>query len=697
MFAFLLYFPYFCGINMRRLLTLIIALFALATMAQTLHFHQLTVKDGLLHNAITTLAEDGKGNIWVATHGGLLSYDGMQFTTIPIDELPDRRVDRINRAADGTMWVQCFERHQQVSRYDTVTHHFVTYNVSDLSDSLRQQAVQPLNRTFADTRTSRVWTIEKRQLLQLDTLRPNTQTTYIGKTATDAGLKDETFYSLLLDQQGILWAGSANNGLFYADTRQSYYRRLMCQPNPIVRATFKDSKGILWIAIGDQQLLNVSKGSNITNHVVYPMTDSIEGRRVRDIVEDSKGRLWIGTRDGLYKKEAASTDIQRVPIAKDTLVSVFCLCIDKKGHLWMGTDQGLFCLSLDDRQLQVEHVDSIPTLIGKIAADDNHLWIATENGLYCRADNKTTQWYQEATHAIVTDARGQMWVGTDNGLLRITEQGVQHVKTAVDGHIVKDLICWRDFLWCSHEQGLCCVNIYTGRSTILRTEHNEYLDGSACVDASTGTLYFGGTMGIDCIDADKLDEKLRSGITQLWMEEISEELKEKSEEPASPTWYYWLMGLLISGTLAYLYFIKRKQKKTPTETEQLLPKESIPEQSLIPDVPSPIRNLSPFILKATAIAEVHIADADFTAEQMAQELAMSRTKLFMLMKKETGKAVMEFVRDIRLEHAAEMLKNDIPVADITMACGFSDPSSFRRSFAKKYGVNPSQYRSKHKT
>lgn len=146
---------------MRRLLTLIIALFALATMAQTLHFHQLTVKDGLLHNAITTLAEDGKGNIWVATHGGLLSYDGMQFTTIPIDELPDRRVDRINRAADGTMWVQCFERHQQVSRYDTVTHHFVTYNVSDLSDSLRQQAVQPLNRTFADTRTSRVWTDRK--------------------------------------------------------------------------------------------------------------------------------------------------------------------------------------------------------------------------------------------------------------------------------------------------------------------------------------------------------------------------------------------------------------------------------------------------------------------------------------------------------------------------------------------------------
>ena len=79
---------------------------------------------------------------------------------------------------------------------------------------------------------------------------------------------------------------------------------------------------------------------------------------------------------------------------------------------------------------------------------------------------------------------------------------------------------------------------------------------------------------------------------------------------------------------------------------------------------------------------------------MAQELAMSRTKLFLLMKKETGKAVMEFVRDIRLDYAAQQLAAGTPVSEIYMACGFSDPSSFRRSFVKKFGINPSQYREK---
>ena len=720
---------------MKKLLTILFVLVALVMEGQTLHFHQLTVKDGLPHNSIITLAQDAKGDIWVATQVGLMRYDGRQFNVIPSDGLPDKRVDRINLAQDGTMWVQCFERHQQVSRYDTLARRFVTYDVGDLSESLRQQAVLPLNRTFADPRSSRVWTIEKRQLLQTDTLKPESQFAYTGQTAIEAGLKDETFYSLLLDRQGILWAGSANNGLFFAYTRHSHYRRMVCQPNPLVRATCMDSKGTLWIAIGDQQLLALPKASRETTHVDYPMTDSVEGRRLCVIVEDAKRRLWLGTHDGLYMKEPAATTFRRMEIASDTSIAVYSLCLDKEESLWIGTNRGVYLLKPDDRQPLAELVDSTGSTIHKIAVDKNRLWIATAKGLYCRTDGKTTQWYGDAAHAIVTDARGQTWVGTDNGLIQVCEQGVKPVSTAADGHIVKDLICWRDFLWCIHEQGLCCINIYTGQSTVLHTEHNEYLDGSACIDSRTGTLYFGGTMGIDCLQADSLDEQLRSGIAQLWLEEISEELRMKSEESATPTWYYWLIGLLMvlmaGAWFAYIYNKRRKQEETPLETEQPLPeelpeelpKEPIPadaptlSRSLIPaDAPArpsgtlssertrslipadaPTRSLSPFVLKATAIAEAHIADADFTAEQMAQELAMSRTKLFHLMKNETGKAVMEFVRDIRLDYAARQLMAGTRVGEVYMACGFSDPSSFRRSFAKKFGINPSQYRKQQKT
>ena len=125
-------------------------------------------------------------------------------------------------------------------------------------------------------------------------------------------------------------------------------------------------------------------------------------------------------------------------------------------------------------------------------------------------------WSKIPTHSITTDPTGQIWVGTDDGLMRVTEQGVQPVSTAADGHTVKNLICWREFLWCSHEQGLCCVNIYTGRSTILHTEHNEYLDGSACMDPQTNTIYFGGTLGIDCLVADRFMMMLDRGDFMSW-------------------------------------------------------------------------------------------------------------------------------------------------------------------------------------
>lgn len=664
---------------MKKILTIIFTFIALVTTAQTLHFHQLTVKDGLPHNSIITLAEDAKGDIWVATHGGLLKYDGRQFHKLPFEELPDKRVDRINRAPDGTMWVQCFELHKQVSRYDTLTNHFVTYNVEDLSDSLRKQVVLPLNRTFADTRSSRVWTIEKRQLWQTDTLKANSAFAYTEQTGRDAGLKDETFYSLVLDSDGILWAGSANNGLFFADTRQSHYRRLVCQPAPMVRVTYKDSKGTLWIGIGDQQLLTLPQGSNVTTRIDYPMTDSVEGRRIRAIIEDNKQRIWMGTHDGLYVKEASAAAFSRVALSAKP-VAVYCFYNDDNKQLWIGTERGLYSLALDEQQLQAQLVDSTITAIGHIATDGKGLWISKENGLYYRTDGITEVISKRPTHSVVTDPRGQIWAGTDNGLVRITKQSIEPVSTVADGHTVKGILCWRDFLWCSYEQGLFCVNIYTGQSTILHTEHNEYLSGSTCIDTKTGCLYFGGTMGIDCLQADSLEEKLRSGVAQLWLEEVSETLTIAKRETAFLSWRYAVL-LVVIGSVAIggVFYLRRKKKKTPLETEQPLPKEP-----------------SPFILKATAIAEAHIADTDFTAEQMAQELAMSRTKLFMLMKKENGKAVMEFVRDIRLEYAARQLAAGTPVGEIYMACGFSDPSSFRRSFAKKFGVNPSQYREQQK-
>jgi len=658
---------------MRILLTAIFSILLTAIHAQPLRFHHLTVKDGLPHNGVIALGQDASGHIWVATFRGLCIYNGQQFIPLPTSQLPDSRVDRIHRDSKGTMWVQCFEHHDEVSYYDTLSNRFFTYKLSNMPDSIRQFAVPPYIRTFTDPHSSTVWTVDKHLLWQRDTLHPAEQFAYTKQRAIDAGLLDESVNTLLLDKWNTLWVGTVSNGLFFADTRHSHYRRIALCPTPLARAVCMDRKGILWTAVGPDGLKKVIPP--YYESVSYPMTDSIEGRFVRTILEDDQQNLWMATHGGLYVKASDKDEFQRIILQKSRGEQVYSLCRDSQGRLWIGAGAGLFRLDSNKQGTPVL-IDSLRCFILDMAIDGTGLWMATEEGLFCRNTNgQVTQWSHEAARVVEVDAAGGVWIGTDNGICHISGKELQHVASPADGHIVKSLKCRHDFVWCSYDQGICCINIYTHKTTLLRTEYNEYIERSGFLDARNGNIYFGGTHGIDCFAADSLDGQLRSTASQLWLEERIEELDMRGSASAVPAWSFMLMLLIgVGGFGCTLYYIRRR-RKTANDAE-------LPET----------KAESPFILKATAIAEAHIADTEFTAEQMAQEMAMSRSKLFVIMKTETGKAVMEFVRDIRLDYAARLLKEGIPVSEISIKCGFSDPSSFSRSFTRKFGTPPSQYR-----
>ena len=63
----------------------------------------------------------------------------------------------------------------------------------------------------------------------------------------------------------------------------------------------------------------------------------------------------------------------------------------------------------------------------------------------------------------------------------------------------------------------------------------------------------------------------------------------------------------------------------------------------------------------------------------------------------TGKLPKAYITDIQMEKAQELLRSNrnMMIADIAMQCGFTGASSFVRTFKKKYGVTPTQYREQH--
>lgn len=98
-----------------------------------------------------------------------------------------------------------------------------------------------------------------------------------------------------------------------------------------------------------------------------------------------------------------------------------------------------------------------------------------------------------------------------------------------------------------------------------------------------------------------------------------------------------------------------------------------------------------FVEKATDIVLDNISNTDFSIDALCREMAMSRTLFYSRLKSLTGRAPQEFIRIIRLERAAELLKNGGSVVDVSEATGFINVKYFSTVFKKYFGIQPSRY------
>ena len=82
---------------------------------------------------------------------------------------------------------------------------------------------------------------------------------------------------------------------------------------------------------------------------------------------------------------------------------------------------------------------------------------------------------------------------------------------------------------------------------------------------------------------------------------------------------------------------------------------------------------------------------------LAAHVHLSREYLSRCFKQYTGKNISEFLLEIRMSRAKEMLRiSSYSVADIGVYCGYPSVSNFQKTFKKYVGIPPSEYRKKHK-
>lgn len=91
----------------------------------------------------------------------------------------------------------------------------------------------------------------------------------------------------------------------------------------------------------------------------------------------------------------------------------------------------------------------------------------------------------------------------------------------------------------------------------------------------------------------------------------------------------------------------------------------------------------------------NLTDSDFNVEQLARELSISRAQLFRRMKEITGIPTSEFIRNLRLEQAARLLRDGkINVSQVAYSVGFNSQTHFSTLFKKHFGKTPTEYADK---
>lgn len=99
-----------------------------------------------------------------------------------------------------------------------------------------------------------------------------------------------------------------------------------------------------------------------------------------------------------------------------------------------------------------------------------------------------------------------------------------------------------------------------------------------------------------------------------------------------------------------------------------------------------------FLNRAKELVECNLSDYTFTVEKMADGMHLSRTQLLRKLKALTGLSPNDFIKNIRLARAAEMIRNRMDtITQIGYSVGFNDQSYFTKCFKKEFGCTPTEY------
>ncbi len=100
--------------------------------------------------------------------------------------------------------------------------------------------------------------------------------------------------------------------------------------------------------------------------------------------------------------------------------------------------------------------------------------------------------------------------------------------------------------------------------------------------------------------------------------------------------------------------------------------------------------------KAMVIVEANLCEPDFKVPTLVREMGMSQSAFYRQIKAITGKSVVEFIKDVRMKRAAQLLTTGkLRVSEVAAQVGMEDLDYFRKTFQSVFNMSPTDYAKQH--
>ena len=657
-----------------------------------------TMGDDTRNRALYMLRDDSHGLFWTTTQDDLYAYryegDGL-LQEFPLTEwYPKGKkiLDQMCLDKNGNIYVAGYTPHTFI----------ITSPIGDIQrlpvDAIRRQTGYPLlaDRAVYDG-SNDIWIWQGRQGLMLynrekDSVEPvpfrcerTIQRSSLGGVWCSDGYSvfhlwqiagkvqreeivqtpEGTHISCLYEKEGEALYVVTDNTLYRLTLPGRQFSALATLPNiPNDIAVSRD--GSIYLALGQEGLCQVSSKGKVQRIDTTHET-------CLSVCTMADGSVWASTLEGnVWHYSPTSEKLSKQPLlCSDHQAAIKSIRVDGLGHVWTMTDQEVCeyapqthafrTFRNTDTSIDVSYFYAIEPI------DPSRICI---NGAGALIEVQSSAELNTQESAQVPILLSSIRV---NGEKRIVANDKKTISLAADE---EDIILYLTTLDHLHASSIRFAYQFEGSQ-----DDWHYLSQ--------------GTNSITFSNLSKGDHPLYVMATDhygLW----SKPIHLVTIHRAAHWWETWWAYLLYIGlAMILIYGIWRLEHRIHLLQRLILRRQEVrlDEIEMTRDDIADQQRDDEFLRRVISQIETNLSRTDYNVETLSDDMCMSRITLYRRLQEQTGLSPTDFIRDIRLKKAAQLLIQhpDATLVDISRKVGFATPKYFSRCFKEKFGVLPKEY------